>query len=210
MQLPRAVRRDDDDRRHGRADRSELGNGDLKVGQQLEQEPLELFVRAIQLVDQQNRGSISSARQGLEQRTLDQELFAEELLGGRPAVDGASRLHQPDFEELPRIVPLVHGVADIEAFVALQPYEVDVEARREHLCDVGLADARLALEEERALQLEGEINRRGQTPIGDVELALEQRLQLLDRRDGGGQHYATRAAAAVRARLTHTGATAFR
>ena len=101
-------------------------------------------------------------------------------------------------------------MADVEAFVALQPNELGAEARSEDLGDVGLADARLALEKERPLQLQGEVDRRRQPAVGDVTLTLEQGLELLDGGDGRGQHYATRAAAAVSARLTQTGATACR
>ena len=56
-------------------DRAELGNGDLEVGQQLEEKALEFFVRAIELVDQQDRGMLASVRQRLQQRPLDQEFL---------------------------------------------------------------------------------------------------------------------------------------
>jgi hypothetical protein len=42
-------------RRRRRADGADLGDGDLEVGQHLEQEGLELLVGAVQLVDQQHR-----------------------------------------------------------------------------------------------------------------------------------------------------------
>ena len=54
VHFARAVGREDDERRLGRLHRAELGNRDLKLGQQLEQKPFELLVGAIDLVDQQN------------------------------------------------------------------------------------------------------------------------------------------------------------
>ena len=74
VELARAVRRDDHDRRRCGADRAELGNRDLVVRQHLEQVAFELLVGAIELVDQQHRRRAVSARQRLQQRPLDQEL----------------------------------------------------------------------------------------------------------------------------------------
>jgi hypothetical protein len=91
------------------------------------------------------------------------------------ALDVAARLREPDLDHLPRIVPLVHGGRDVEPFVALQPDEVLAEAGREHLRDLGLADARLALEEERPLQLERQKHGGREAALGDVVLSLEER-----------------------------------
>ena len=88
--------------------------------------------------------------------------FGEELaLRGLP-IERVRALEQADLEDLPRIVPLVHGVADVEAFVALQPDQLRAEHGRQHLRDLGLADARLAFEEERPLKLEREKHRHRQ------------------------------------------------
>ena len=62
VELAGAVRCDDDDRRNRGADRAELGDGDLEVGQQLEEKALELLVRAIELVDEQDRRTLASVR----------------------------------------------------------------------------------------------------------------------------------------------------
>ena len=156
-------------------------------------------------------GRFASVRQRLQQRPPDQELFPEQLAGGLVTVDDAGRFHQPDFEELARVVPLVDGLADVEPLVALQPDQVGPEPGGEHLGDLCLADTRFTLEEKRTLQREGEVNGGGQAPVSDVELTREQRLELLDGRDGCGRTpYLARSAAAVSARLTHTGTTAFR
>ena len=52
-------------------------------------------------------------------------------------------------DHLPRVVPLVDRRRDVEALVALQTDEAPAERARQHLRDLGLADARLAFEEER-------------------------------------------------------------
>ena len=57
---------------------------------------------------------------------------------------------EPDLDHLPRVVPFVDRGRDVEPFVALQPDELPAERLREHLGDLGLADARLAFEEQRA------------------------------------------------------------
>ena len=83
-------------------------------------------------------------------------------------------------------------MTDVEAFVALQPDEVGLEARRERFGDFGLADPGLSLQEKWALQLEREVNGSGEASIRDVELAREQAFELLDRRDSCGQQITSR------------------
>ena len=126
MQLARAIRRDDDNRRSCGADGAKLGNRDLKIGEQLEKEPLELLVGAVQLVDEQH-GRPLSVRQRLEQRPPDQKFLCEQLTRRLPSVDRARGFHQADLQQLPRVVPFVHGVAYVQAFVALEPDQVRLE-----------------------------------------------------------------------------------
>ena len=59
-----------------RRDGAELGNRHLVVGEQLQQKPLELFVRAIDLVDQQDRAASAGLLERLQQRALDQKRLA--------------------------------------------------------------------------------------------------------------------------------------
>ena len=114
VQLARAVRGQDHARPALRRDRAHLGDRDLEVREHLEQERLELLVGAVDLVDQQHDRLDTLDR--LEQRPPDQELRPEQLLLG----DGAL-LRRPDVQKLPRVVPLVDGVRDVEPFVALEP-----------------------------------------------------------------------------------------
>ena len=69
--LARGVRREDDERRMLGLDRAELGDGDLIVGEDLEQERLELRIGAVDLVDQQHDGRLAAER--LEERARDEE-----------------------------------------------------------------------------------------------------------------------------------------
>ena len=113
VQLARAVGGEDDRRAARRRDGPDLGDRDLEVGEHLEQEGLELVVGAVDLVDEQDDGLLGGDR--LQQRPADEELGPEELL----LVDGAL-LRGADVQQLAGVVPLVDGVGDVEALVALQ------------------------------------------------------------------------------------------
>src|SRR6266487_3584175 len=54
-----------------------------------------------------------------------------------------------DVQELLGVVPLVKGLGGVQPFVALQAYEVGLEHGGHHLGDLGLAHARVPLDEER-------------------------------------------------------------
>ena len=109
------------------------------------------------------------------------KISCAELAAGADPVAG--RFREPDLDHLPRIVPLVDGSGGVETLVALEPHEVPRKPRGEHLGDLGLADARLALEEERPLQLQREEDGGGEPAVGDVVLRGEE----IERRvDGGG------------------------
>ena len=97
----------------------------------------------------------------------------------------AARLEQADLEHLARIVPLVDRRVDVEALIALQPDQPRAQARREDLRELRLADARLALEEERPGELEGEERRRRERAVADVVAGEERVLDPLDRAEGG-------------------------
>ena len=84
MQLARAVRREHHERPPPRGHRPQLGDRDREVGEELEQERLELVVGAVDLVDQQHDVAVGLER--LEQRPAQQELAAEQLARApRPA-----------------------------------------------------------------------------------------------------------------------------
>ena len=63
-----------------RLDRADLGDGDLEVRQDLQQERLELVVGPVDLINEQDGGV--TGFQGGQQRALQQERGAEYLVGG--------------------------------------------------------------------------------------------------------------------------------
>ena len=69
----------------------------------------------------------------------------ELLLRGRRAL----RLGEPDREQLARVVPLVERLRRVDPLVALQADQGCVEHEGERFGGLGLADARLALEQQR-------------------------------------------------------------
>ena len=79
MHLARAVGREDDQRRLGGPHGAELGNRDLEFREQLEQEPFELLVGAIDFVDQQDGRTRAQRIDRLQQRPLDEKRLAVEL-----------------------------------------------------------------------------------------------------------------------------------
>ena len=86
MHLPRPVAGDDDEGRPLRADGAELGDADLEVAEQLEQERLELLVGAVDLIDQEDRRNQIAVVDRIEQGPAEQELRAEDLTLGGAAI----------------------------------------------------------------------------------------------------------------------------
>ena len=80
----------------------ELRDRDREVGQELEQEGLELVVGAVDLVDQQHRRA-ALVLQRLQQRPPYQEFRAEQF--ARPAPG----LGRPDREQLALVVPVINA-----------------------------------------------------------------------------------------------------
>ena len=80
VKVTRAVRGQHDDRRVGRPDRADLGDRHCGVGEQLEQERLEVVIRAVDLVDQQDGRPRAGVLERAEQRTANQVVGAEEVL----------------------------------------------------------------------------------------------------------------------------------
>src|SRR6266571_5300444 len=93
VQVPGPVRGQHGNRGQGGLLGTELGNGDRRLGQQLEQEGLELVVGPVHLVDEQHGGPRTRVQQRGEQRPRQQVLAGEQVL----VLDVlAGRLGQPD------------------------------------------------------------------------------------------------------------------
>src|SRR5215831_301853 len=83
----------------------------------------------------------------------------------RALADAFARL---DGEQLTLIVPLVERRVLVEALITLQPNELRRVHRGERLGNLGLADPRLALQQQRALQELHEPERGGEVAVGHV------------------------------------------
>ena len=140
VQLAGAVRGEDHQRPPLGPDRPDLGDRDLEVREQLQQEGLELVVGAVDLVDQQHRRLRVVVVDRVQQRPALEELRAEQLVQALLAAAGLGGLERADVEQLPGVVPVVEGVRDVDALVALEADQAGAEDVGHHLGELGLAD----------------------------------------------------------------------
>ena len=176
MHVAGAVGGEDHDRRTAGLEHSQLRHRDLEVRQHFEEVGLELVVGAVDLVDQQHRRWALAVLDRPQQRPLDQEALVVEVgleVVGGPTGGLATGLGGPQVEQLAGVVPVVHGLRGVDALVALEPDQLAVRPRRQHLGDLGLADAGLALEQQRSLERQGEEDRGGQSLVGEVPVLGE-------------------------------------
>ena len=151
-QLARVVGGEQHHRVGARLDPSELGHRDLEVRQHLEQHRLELLVGLVDLVDQQHHRLLGGDRR--HQRPGEQELLAEDVvLDAVPA--GAVGLGL-DPQQLLAVVPLVQRLGLVQPLIALQANELAPQIAGQRLGQLGLADARRALDEHRLAELGGQ------------------------------------------------------
>ena len=180
VDLARAVRGENHHRDVLGADGADLGDGHLEVGEELEQERLQLLIGAVDLVDEEDGSAFVSGVDRLQERPLEQELLGEEIVADRLAALAAGRLDGAQIEHLARVVPLVDRRGRVETLVALEADERRLEHVGEDLGDLGLADAGLALQQERLAEFQRQKEGRGQSALGDVALVAQTALQLVD------------------------------
>jgi hypothetical protein len=82
-------------------------------------------------------------------------------------------IEDPQLQQLARVVPFINGVADVEAFVALQADQVGIERRSRGGGERRLPDASFALEKQRPSETKGQEQRDGEPLVGDVALCAE-------------------------------------
>ncbi|NCL74288.1 hypothetical protein AIIKEEIJ_01731 [Rhodococcus sp. YH1] len=161
-----------------------LGNGDLPLGEDLEQQRLHGLLGAVHLVDEEHHRFRGEDR--LEQGAHGEELLgvqAEVLRGEEPGRLGdvgvrgelladavAQHLH---VQQLLGVVPLVQRAAVVEALVALQPHQPAPAGGGERLGQLGLADAGRALEQQGPLERGGEVDDDRELVVGDVVVAAQ-------------------------------------
>src|SRR5436305_10609786 len=114
MQLASAVGGQKNDRAALGGNRPQLWNRDRKVGQELEQERLELVVGAVDLVDQQHHRPSGIGFDRVKQGPVQQEAARKQL-----AFVHAS-LSRPHRQQLARVVPVIDGVVQVDPLVTLQ------------------------------------------------------------------------------------------
>jgi len=179
-QLARVVGGQQHDRARARLEAAQLGDRELEVAQQLEQHRLELLVGLVDLVDEQDDRLLGG--DGRHERALQQELGAEDVVLDRvPA--GALRLGL-DAQELLAVVPLVQRLGLVEALVALQAHQPAVHVPRQRLGQLGLADPRGALDEDRLAELGGQEAHERRGLAGQVAGGAESAGEVVD---GGGR-----------------------
>src|SRR5215217_2835415 len=175
---------------HGRAfgpDGGYLGDRDGEVREDLEKECLELVVGAVHLVYEQHGRHRPAMFQRLQQRTAGKELTIVEVALDAFPIFAAEGFGGANVEELAGVVPLVDGLVDVYALVALQADERRLEDAGENFGDLGLADPRLAFQEQWPSQLEGEEDRGGQPLVRQVIVLAQAHSQLPEMRNAGGQ-----------------------
>ena len=181
VNLARAVRGDDHDRRLRGLDRAQFRDRDLEIGEHFEQERLEGFVGAVEFVDQQHRRAGCVRLERLQQRTLDQEPLGENVMLDARAVVLAFGFRDADRDHLRGVVPLVDRGRNVKPLVALQPNEPPAKRRRQDLADLGLADARLAFEEDRPAHPQRQKQHRRERAVGEIVAGREQLQRRVDR-----------------------------
>ena len=146
------------------ADGADLGDAHLHLRQQLQQERLKLLVGLVDLVNEQHHGLLRA--DGFQQRPLQEILVAEEGAGQLLRVL-AVHLHL-DGEQLLLVVPLVQGLALVQALIALEPHQLPVQGLGHHLGNLRLAHAGGSLDEKGAAQLQCHQQGGHQTVVVDI------------------------------------------
>ena len=146
-----------------------------------------MFVGAVDLVDQQDRGQRSGMLDGAQQRPFDQIVAGGT---GRRAERAPGGLREADREQLPRVVPLVDGLGDVDALVALQPDQRGGQRGAERFCGGGLSGARLALEQHRLAEPHRAEQGGRETLVGEIPDSVQPGLQRRHVRNRGGERIA--------------------
>src|SRR5215204_5776607 len=168
-------------------DGAELGDGDGEVREDLQEKSFELVVGAIHLVYEQHGRHRPPVLQRLQERTAYQELAVVEVALDAFLIFTSEGFGGADVEELAGVVPFVDGLVDVYALVALEADERGFEDAGENFGDLGLADPRLAFQEQWPPQPEGEEDRGGQPLVRQVIVLAQPHSQLPEMRNAGGQ-----------------------
>ena len=124
MQIPCAIRCQDNNWGERRFDRAYLWNGDGVLREHFEEEGFEFLVRTVHFIDEKDRGPWPWVFDCLQQGALDEVVPPKErrLVHAR-----ALRFRVSNAEQLAGVVPLVQSLRSIDAFEALESDERCVE-----------------------------------------------------------------------------------
>jgi len=100
-----------------------------------------------------------------QERAADQIVRAEQLLFAERRTAG---LGEADAQQLARVVPLVQRLRCVDPLVALQTDERRVQHDGQRLGGLGLADTRLAFEQQGLRQAQAQKHRRRQALVDEV------------------------------------------
>ena len=172
---------EDDDRMMPGLDGAQLGDADLEVAEDLQQESLELGIRAVDLVDEQDDWLV--AEQCRQQWPRQQEALAEEdivfiaqpvsrLPQGIGFCQQVAELiaQQLRVEHLLGVFPFIERFVLVQAFITLQADQSLPRRARPGLGQLRLADAGWPLDQERFAQLLRQEDDRGDLVRGDILL----------------------------------------
>ncbi|VBB41346.1 hypothetical protein TRIP_B10075 [uncultured Desulfatiglans sp.] len=170
---------DDDHRALAGLDGPHLRDRDLEVGENFQQKGLELFIRPVDLVDEEDGRVFVRAQDGLQQGAFNQEFKAVDRLLDLLGV-AAAFLLKPDVHELFGIVPLVEGGGGVQAFVALEADQIGLKEACHDDGDLRFPHPRLPLEEDGLFEAVREIQDGGKGAVCDVAGFAELLYYLVD------------------------------
>ena len=187
-----AVGGQDHGRRRDRGHRAELGNGDLEIAEDFQQQRFELGIRLVDLVDQQH--AAGRLLQRLQQRPRLDEFLGEEHVAEivQLVERGVQRLGAAEHfaelvlqdlrvEKLLGVFPLIERLGLVEPLVALQADHLQPAPGRDRLRKLGLADAGGAFDQDRLFDLLRQIDRGRDLPARDIALRGKAAFHCLDR-----------------------------
>ena len=180
VQIAAAVGGEHRDRRPLGDERPQFGHRDRRLAQELQQQRLEFVVGTVDLVDQQHRGSRAAVSDALQDRAVDKIFLGVQVglvdPGGPRSLASASRMA----EQLALVVPVVQRFGCGQALVALKAQQWCVQHGGKGFGSGRLANAGLALQQQRPTERDGQIDRRCGAEVEQVVLRIEAPDHLVD------------------------------
>jgi hypothetical protein len=171
--------------------RAELGNGNLEIGEKLQQEGLELRIGFVDFVDEQDHGPLRA--DCLQKRPgLNEAVGEKGVLLRRDLIDrfrnrrrGADDIVEPVIshmrvQELLGVLPFVERLGFLEPLVALQADQIAPQAAGHGFGKLRFPHARRPLDQHGLLRGLGQKHHCGDFPRGDVTRLPKSVLRIID------------------------------